>query len=760
MVGEYRVKNPISKRLLRDFRHNIVRYLAIALVFITMVAVIGGFFTASNGNSRSLDNATAESIREDGNFSAAAEVSDKVLGDIEKLGVTVTSQDYFEYEYDRLFTLRIFENRTKFNLPKLHGGKLPDGLDEIAVDWLYAKNNDLSIGDYFEVSDNRFEIVGLIWVPDYTSPYKNNSDIIMDASHFGVALVCPSAFDSFPKERVIKGYAYRFDERELNKNERFDLSAEIRRELIENGVPLTSFLTADENQAITFVYDDFGSDVPMMKGFLFVMMAILAFIFAVIIDHTITSEAGAIGALSATGMRRSELVRHYLALPLCVTLISAIIGSAVCLLGSYHFFDDMYHTAYSLPPLENLFDLEALLYTTALPVAAMLIINSLFLWRRLSIMPIRFLRGELKSNRSKRAIRLPGFTFIKRFRLRIILSNKGSYAVLFFGILFANFILMMGLALKPSINGYIDTIEQEAVAKYQYILKTPADPHESEQKDAEKFSVRAAEYYDKGAKRSFEVSMLGISEHSKYLPGLTLASDGVIVSESLWKKYKLRGGDEITLTDCATNKNYNATVRGSTPYAAGFAVFMPIDRMNNLADNADGYWNGWFSDTPLTIDENVVVSVITPDILRGTGEQMLTTFGEMMSICLFAAAVVYLVLFILLTKLVVDKNAHNISLMKILGYTSKELQNIFLSTTTAVIAFSLILTLPPVTAGISFMYRELMFKKMSGYMDIITPWWLYAVLIALGFISYFAVNLQNVRRVKNIPMEQALKARE
>ncbi|MCL1964955.1 MAG: ABC transporter permease [Firmicutes bacterium] len=725
-----------------------------------MVAVIGGFLTAANGNRRSLDDATAGCIREDGNFSAAAEVPDKVLGDIEKSGVAIAPQDYFEYEYDQLFTLRIFANRIQFNLPKIHDGKLPDGLHEIALDWLYAKNNNLNIGGYFAISGQRFEIVGLIWVPDYTSPYKNNSDMIMDAAHFGVALVSASAFDSFPKERITKSYAYRFTERQLSKSERFDVSAGIRSQLVTNGVPLTSFVTADENQAIAFVYGDFGSDVPMMKGFLFVMIAILAFIFAIIIDHTIASDAGAIGALSATGMRRGELIRHYLTLPLIVTLMSAVIGGAVCLAGSYRFFNTMYHTAYSLPPLKTLFDWEALLYTTLLPIAVMLMINLFFLWRRLSIMPIRFLRGELQSGKSKRAFRLPDFAFAQRFRLRIILSNKGSYAMLLLGILFANFILMMGLVLKPSINGYIDTIEREAVSGYQYILKSPASPPESEQKDAEKFSVHATEYYDKGAGRSFEVSMLGVSAHSKYLPGLALPSDGVMVSESLWKKYKLRDGDAIDLTDCATNKSYTVVVRGSTPYAAGFAVFMPIDRMNALAENPDGYWNGWFSNTSLTIDENFVATVITPDILRGTGQQMLTTFAEMMNICLLAAVVVYLVLFILLTKLVVDKNAHNISLMKILGYKSKELRSLFLSTTTAVVAFSLVVTLPLVTAGISLMYRELMFRKMSGYMDILTPWWVYTAMMALGFVSYFAINLLNVRRIKHIPMERALKVKE
>ena len=754
------MKNPLVKRLPRDLRQNIVRYLAISLVFITMVAVIGGFLVASNGNRRGLDVATDECIREDGNFSTTTEVSDDVLRDIEKLGISIAPQNYLEYEYDQLYTLRIFENRTTFNLPKTHDGKLPQGLNEIAIERLYALNNNYNIGDSIEISGLPFEVTGLIWVPDYTSAYKNNSDIIMDAKHFGIALVSPPAFANLPQERITKGYAYRYTNRELSKDERFDLSSDIRKKLIENGVFLTSFLTADENQSIAFVYNDFGSDVPMMKGFLFTIMAILAFIFAIIIDHTITAEAGTIGSLLATGMRRCELIAHYLTMPLLVTLASAIIGGTVCLTTSYKFFNSMYHSAYSLPPLNSLFDLEALIYTTIIPIFAMLTINLLFLWRRMSIMPIRFLRGELKKSKSKKAVRLPDFAFLKRFRLRIVLSNKGSYVMLLLGIMFANFVLILGLVLKPTIYDYIERVEREAVSQYQYILKSPATPLETEQNNAERFSIRTAEYYDQYIAQSFEVSMLGISADSAYFPGITLPDDGVVVSDSFWKKYKLHDGDAVRLTDCATNKTYSITVRGSYPYAAGFAVFMPIDRMNSLVENPVGYWNGWFSNTELAIDGNIIVTVITPGIIRGAGEQMLTTFAEMMNICLLAAVVVYVVLFVLLTKLVVDKNAHNISLMKIFGYKNKELRSIFLSTTTAVVGFSLFVTLPPVTAGIGLMYEALMFRKICGYLDIHTPLWIYAVTIALGFAIYLAVNLLNVRRIKNIPMEHALKIAE
>jgi putative ABC transport system permease protein len=135
-------------------------------------------------------------------------------------------------------------------------------------------------------------------------------------------------------------------------------------------------------------------------------------------------------------------------------------------------------------------------------------------------------------------------------------------------------------------------------------------------------------------------------------------------------------------------------------------------------------------------------------------------FSELMNICLLAAAVVHLVLFVLLTKLIVDKNAHNVSLMKIFGYNNKELRNIFLNTTTAAVIFSLVASLPMAKFGITTMFTEMMFRKMSGYLNILAPWWVYAIMLALGVVVYSLVNLLNMHKIGNIPMAQALKVKE
>ena len=80
-----------------------------------------------------------------------------------------------------------------------------------------------------------------------------------------------------------------------------------------------------------------------------ILIVIIAFIFAVTISNTIMKESQTIGTLRASGYTKGELVRHYLAIPVIVTMIAAIVGN----LMGYTVFKDvvvsMYYNSYSLP---------------------------------------------------------------------------------------------------------------------------------------------------------------------------------------------------------------------------------------------------------------------------------------------------------------------------------------------------------------------------------------------------------------------------
>ena len=70
-----------------------------------------------------------------------------------------------------------------------------------------------------------------------------------------------------------------------------------------------------------------GSDKAMMIMLLYIIIVIMAFVFGITTSNTIAKEAGVIGTLRASGYTKNELIRHYMTLPVIVTLVGALIGN-------------------------------------------------------------------------------------------------------------------------------------------------------------------------------------------------------------------------------------------------------------------------------------------------------------------------------------------------------------------------------------------------------------------------------------------------
>ena len=64
---------------------------------------------------------------------------------------------------------------------------------------------------------------------------------------------------------------------------------------------VTGYIPEYTNQAIIFTGDDIKGDTVFVQMFLYMIVVIIAFIFAITTSNTIAKEAGVIGTLRATG---------------------------------------------------------------------------------------------------------------------------------------------------------------------------------------------------------------------------------------------------------------------------------------------------------------------------------------------------------------------------------------------------------------------------------------------------------------------------
>ena len=68
--------------------------------------------------------------------------------------------------------------------------------------------------------------------------------------------------------------------------------------------------------------------------------------------------------------------------------------------------------------------------------------------------------------------------------------------------------------------------------------------------------------------------------------------------------------------------------------------------------------------------------------------------GSMMSLFLVFGSLMFILILYLLSKIIIEKNAQSISMVKILGYSNREINRIYLHSTTIVVLICILLTVP------------------------------------------------------------------
>jgi putative ABC transport system permease protein len=485
------------------------------------------------------------------------------------------------------------------------------------------------------------------------------------------------------------------------------------------------------------------------------VIVVLAFVFAVTTKSTVEQESSVIGTLRASGYTRWELLRHYLALPMLITLAAAIVGNIIGYTFMKNICAGMYYHSYSLPTYITIWNADAFIKTTVIPCVIILLVNLLVLIRTLSLPPLQFLRHDLKHKQKKRVVKLPEWKFITRFRLRIILQNLPAYLTLFVGILFASVLLLYGMIMSPLLSNFKNQVQNSKIADYQYILKAPSKTDDA---DAEKYCVTSLNIKNGGEK----ITVYGIADHSDYLSDLSLPqkSGEVIVSDGYLEKYGLKVGDSITLEKEYENKSYTFTIAGDYKYAAALAVFMSQDAFNNTFDYDTDYFSGYFSNKKLTdIDDAYIASVITSNDLTVIADQLDDSMGFMFPMLCGFSAILYMLLMYLLAKLIIEKNASAISMVKILGYNNKEAGKLYNTATTIVVCFSLIISLPLSCLIMKRLYYIFM-KEINGWLTFYIAPWIYPAMLGIGVVCYLFVYLIQMKKIRKIPMAQALKEME
>lgn len=758
--------NPLNKRFLRELKGELAKYIVIFVFMTAVIGLISGFLIADGSMYDTYNKSFEKYNIEDGNFELYSKADESVIDKLEKENVTIYENFYKEEivvrhnniknDEDSQSTLRFYVNREEVDKVDLMEGSLPEDINEIAIDRMYAENNDIKVQDTLTVGSRILKVTGLVALSDYSSLFSDNSDTMFDSLKFGVGVVSQKCFDAYDDTHIHYVYSWLYDNKPEDDKEAKLMADDFVKTISANAI-LVNYIPQYINQAIHFTGDDIGSDRSMMIVLLYVLIVIMAFVFAVTTNNTIVKEANVIGTLRASGYTRGELLRHYILLPIIVTIFGALVGN---ILG-YTVFKDIfvatYYGSYSLPTYHTLWNADAFLLTTVVPVIIMLVINIVIIGCRLKLSPLKFLRRDLSGKQKKKAMRLPAFRFFNRFRLRIIIQNMPNYITLFIGILFANVLLLFGIMLGPMLTHYQNEITDKLIAKHQYVLKTLVDVDDNA---AEKYCVKTLATIE-GRLKSEDVLVYGVKDNSIYadINTASLKDNEVYITNGYADKFRIKKGDKITLKEKYDDNEYEFTVKDMYDYPSSFAIFMSDAAFKNVFDKSEDYYSGYFSDNILDIDEKYVATQITLDDLTKVSRQLDRSMGETFNLVKIFAVVLFAVLMFLLTKLIVEKNTTSISMVKILGYSNREISRLYVTSTTIVVVLSVALSIGLSVVIMNYLFRVFM-EEMSGWISCYYAPHIFPVMFILNITVYAVISFFMMAKIKKIPMDEALKTVE
>lgn len=753
VVGGDMIKNPLYKRLPREIKCDLGKYISLFLFIVLTIGIVSGFIVANTSIQKAYDESFSKYKIENGHLETDSIIPQDIIKNIEKHeDIQIKKLFYKEIEEKSGDIIRIYKPRKGINEVDLMSGKMPMGQNEIAIDRLYAENNEIKIGDNITFGNRELKVTAFIAASDYSALFKSLSELMFDANHFSIGIMTNDGWDSIGNEHLHYCYAWH-NNKNLSDKRQVEKGKDIANYYmsINGNNPIKMLAARPENQAITFTGDDFGSDLIMLKRLLYMIIILLAFIFAVTAKNIIDKESNVVGTLLASGYSHAELRRHYYILSILITLVAAIIGN---ILGYTILKDIMakaYYGSYSLPTYVTRYSGYAFFVTTLIPCLLILIINYIVVKRALRYRPLQFIRNDFKISMKNRVLNLPNWNIMKKIKIRVILSNKGVYLILFIGVLLVTTLIMFGNMFLFLLKNYTDEVINTKISDYQYVLKHQVPSNDDK---AEKYAVTTLIN-----KNGEKITVYGINKESRYFKNVKLLDDlsenQVLASSSYFDKYQLKDGDLLKLHVEFMNDKYQFNVKKSYNYPASLSLFMPIENFNKVFNHENNYYNGYFSNKKLNIDETMIATVVTKKDMTLIADQLTSSMGNIFQIYSIFSTILFVMVIYILTRIVIERNTRSISILKILGYSNNEIYRIYNRTNAFVVFISLLFSVKIASVVIKRIYYNMMLEY-DGWLTYYMSKTVYLETIGIGIGCFIIVSFIIMNKIKKINMGDAL----
>ena len=743
----------LNRRYMRNIRENLAFYIAAIVLTIVSLLMFFLFYIAGTGIMNYGDAFFERNNVEDATFTTYQEIPDDEIENIEKKYNVTFEKEHFTNINEDDYKVRVFEANKKIDLYEVIDGKDVSKDDEIVISKGYAVNENVKIGDKIEIAGKSYKVTGYFLRPDYLYMLENPDDSYKNISTFFLAYMTDNAYEELGAQSCQYKVVY---EKGCDQSK--------FRKAMNDEYMMSSYLAKGDNTRITMVDDQAQMFIIMAIVFLFVIPLITVALISIIIGRKVKNEQKMIGTLSALGYTKGRLMWHYSVLAMIPGLIGGVLVSILtkCIQQPY---GELSLADYEPMPVKFTLPIPIALVGIIVPTALYMLAAAKKVNKLLKKDTVILLSGNVDADVKTRHVMVGKSVKVRtKFAVRSILANPGRSFVVFLGAFLGAMIISIAFLFIDSINNVVDSGSSSmGDFKYEYTLNTLVSDEETSDMSLESSKIDGA---DKIVMVKYEYdgsafTMLGADSDVKLLniettDGKTADLDsGFYITNIMAYADNLKVGDTFTFVNPMTMEEKSVKIKGIISNDSQKLVLGSREAVWEMAGLSKGTYNGLLSEKALDLGDKISKTLTADDIK----EQMKTILDEMGAI-IYALAIIGAIICIaslyVSVNMLVTENRHNISMLKVLGLTDREINRMVLDVNHVLIPIG-------IAAGMAVGYLSMVivFRIYSGmegvkYSAVISAKSI--VLTVVITLACYVVSLLIVRKkADNVDMVESLK---
>ncbi len=578
--------------------------------------------------------------------------------------------------YDEEFIYKFMTITENISIPLIVEGEMPLENFEIAIYPEFAKANNVSIGDTYQIEGNDYLVTGYFYAPEFTFPIFSMNTITFDETLQSLILCNEFTINSleqhiFTKYIVDGDLSLIIDDFNYNSVHTLDLS------ILGKSMQMINILVpTDMNFRVTSLRTEVDNANAFTNIFLTMFIVFLAILLIIFMKRHIEKNRDDIFTLHALGYTFKEISISLLLYPLMISSMS-LIGYLIGLNVSTSLFET-YSSRYLFPKADFVLYLDIFFYSVIVPIILLLALNYLFIYRSISFNKFR---------KQKKHLRIFRFTPLKTIITTFLLFIT------------INVMIIFGLSGNSMFTAFVDETKlgnnYEEMINLQYLTNEGiSDSYESYTRT--RGSIISVN--NTSLNPEFNTIIYGINPGNNLklliendIANNRLLLDGIIISDYLSTAAGLDINDNITFL--IGNQEVTLEILGISNELIENNIYMDKELLNSYYDIDNTYYNGVFA-IDVLYESDYVVTRINYNNSLDEMSALLNISSIIMGYLVILSTILALFIFSLVIISYLNDNRVNIAILKSIGLNNKEINLKYLVNIYFVLIFTFIISIP------------------------------------------------------------------